>query len=283
EHTGRAPGRRHHRRLGRSWARDRAGIRPPRGAGGPPRARRRRAGRGAQGCGGGGWRGPGRADRRGRRRGGRGGGGGGRASLRPARRLGQQRDGFDLRAPQGDDARGVPAGDRGHLPGDRPRHDGRPQADAPARPRRHRPGRLRARLPRHPPPGGLLRRQARHPGLQRVAARRTAPRRERGPRDDGAAAGAEHAAVRLGQEPPAEQSATGAADLPARAGRRRDRLGGRPRPARGQRRRLDRHRPPRQQVPAGLRRLVPRQDRLWGTADRRAGRSEPPAQPLGAG
>ena len=47
----------------------------------------------------------------------------------------------------------------------------------------------------------------------------------RRPPDDGADAGAEHAAVRLGQEPAAAQGAAGAADLPARGRRRGDRLG----------------------------------------------------------
>ena len=63
-----------------------------------------------------------------------------------------------------------------------------------------RPGRLGAGLPRHPAAGGLLRGQARHPGLHRVAALRAAPRRQQRAGDDGAAAGAEHAAVRLGQD-----------------------------------------------------------------------------------
>jgi hypothetical protein len=42
-----------------------------------------------------------------------------------------------------------------------------------------------------------LRGQARHPGLHRVAAGRTDPRRLESAADDGAAAGAEHAAIRL--------------------------------------------------------------------------------------
>ena len=46
----------------------------------------------------------------------------------------------------------------------------------------------------------LLRRQARDPGLHRVGALRAAARRQRGARDHGAAAGAEHAAVRVGAE-----------------------------------------------------------------------------------
>ena len=61
-----------------------------------------------------------------------------------------------------------------------------------------RPGRLGAGLPRHPAAVGLLRRQARHPGLHRVAALRADPRRQPRAGDDGAAAGAEHAAVRAG-------------------------------------------------------------------------------------
>ena len=89
-----------------------------------------------------------------------------------------------------------------------------------------RPGRLGARLPRHPAAVGLLRRQARHPGLHRLAALRADPRRQQRPGDDGADAGAEHAAVRLGEEPAAAQGAAGAADLPARGRRRGDRLGG---------------------------------------------------------
>ena len=95
-----------------------------------------------------------------------------------------------------------------------------------------RPGRLGAGLPRHPAPVGLLRGQARDPGLLRLAPLRADPRRQPRPADDGADAGAEHAAVRLGQEPAAAQGAAGAADLPARGRRRGDRLGGRPRPPR---------------------------------------------------
>ena len=44
-------------------------------------------------------------------------------------------------------------------------------------------------------------------------------------RHDGADAGAEHAAVRLGEEPAGAQGAAGAADLPARGRRARDLLG----------------------------------------------------------
>ncbi len=96
---------------------------------------------------------------------------------------------------------------------------------------RDRPGRLGAGLPRHPAPVGLLRRQARHPGLLRLAALRADPRQEPCPADDGPDAGPEHDAVRLGQEPPAAEGATGSADLPAGGRRRGDRLGRAPQPA----------------------------------------------------
>ena len=98
---------------------------------------------------------------------------------------------------------------------------GRAAADAAARPRRDRPGRLRARLPRHPAAVGLLRRQARHPGLHRVAAQRIAARRQPGARHDGPDAGRQHPAVSLGAIPAAAHSAARAADLPARGRRPR--------------------------------------------------------------
>ena len=125
-----------------------------------------------------------------------------------------------------------------------------------------RPGRLGAGVSRHPAPVGLLRRQARDPGLLRLAPLRADPRREPRPAHDGADAGAEHAAVRLGQEPPAAQGAAGAADLPARGRRRGDRLGGRPRPPRDRRRLADRRGDRRQQDRAGLARPLPRPHRL---------------------
>ena len=59
-----------------------------------------------------------------------------------------------------------------------------------------RPGRLRARLPRHPAAGALLRRQARDRGLHRIAARRAHARRSARADHHGPPAGAEHAAVR---------------------------------------------------------------------------------------
>ena len=95
------------------------------------------------------------------------------------------------------DAGGVPPRDRGDLPRLGLGDDGRASPDAAARPRGDRPGRLGARLPRHPAPGRVLRLEARAPGLPRVAARRAAPRGLERPGDDGAAAGAEHAAVHL--------------------------------------------------------------------------------------
>ena len=69
----------------------------------------------------------------------------------------------------------------------------------------HHPGRLGAGVPRHPAPVGLLRRQARDPGLLRLAPLRADPRQQPRPAHDGADAGAEHAAVRLGEEPAAAQ------------------------------------------------------------------------------
>ncbi len=54
--------------------------------------------------------------------------------------------------------------------GYRVRHDGGAAADAAARPRHDRAGRLGAGLPRHPAAVGLLRRQVRDPRLHRLAA-----------------------------------------------------------------------------------------------------------------
>ena len=119
------------------------------------------------------------------------------------------------------DAGGVPPGHRGHLPRLRLRHHGRAAPDAAARPRRDRAGRLGAGLPRHPAAERVLRRQARDPGLPRVAALRAAARPEQRARHDGAAAGGQHAAVRLGAVPAAPPGPAGAADLPARGRRPR--------------------------------------------------------------
>ena len=95
--------------------------------------------------------------RRRRRRGGTGGchrGGAARAD----RRVGQRRLLLGVRAVLGDRREGVRPRDRGQLPRLRLRHDGRPVADARARPRDDRAGRLGPGLPRHPAADRLLRR-----------------------------------------------------------------------------------------------------------------------------
>ena len=79
----------------------------------------------------------------------------------------------------------------------------------------------------HSPPIRLLCGQARDPGVLRLAPVRADPRRQQRPAHDGADAGDEHAAVRLGQEPPAPQGPAGSPDLSARGGRR-GRSSGRP-------------------------------------------------------
>lgn len=78
----------------------------------------------------------------------------------------------------------------------------------------------------HPAAGGLLRSEARDQGIHRLAPLRADPRRQRGAAHDGASAGAEHAAVLVGEEPPPPAAAARAADLPARSGGRGGRLGG---------------------------------------------------------
>ena len=66
----------------------------------------------------------------------------------------------------------------------------------------------------------------------RVAADGADPRRQPCAVDDGPDAGAQHAAIRLGQEPAPQQATAGAADLPAGGGRRGGLLGGPERPSR---------------------------------------------------
>ncbi len=126
----------------------------------------------------------------------------------------------------------------GHVSRRRVRHARRAEADAAARPRRDRAGRFGARVPRHSASGRVLRREARDPGLHRIAALRAAPRSQPRARHDGAAAGDEYSAVRLGEEPAAARAAAGSADLPAGSGGRRDRLGGHAAATRDQRRRF---------------------------------------------
>ncbi len=154
-------------------------------------------------------------------------------AARADRRVGQRRVHLGVRAVHEITARRVQAGHRGQLPGLRLRHHGRAEADAAPRPRHHRPGRLRAGLPRHPAADRLLRRQARHPGLPRVAALRAAARPQQRARHDGADAGGQHPAVRLGAVPAAQARPAGAADLPARGRRPRRPLRRRPPAAAG--------------------------------------------------
>ncbi len=135
-------------------------------------------------------------DRRRRRRRGRRGRGRGREGLRADRHLGQQLDDHGLLLLRGDRARGVPAGDRGHLPGHRVGHAGRAEADAAPRPRHDRAGRLGDGLPRDSAAVALLRRQARDEGLRRVAAHASSATRARRCTYDGPAARRQHAAVR---------------------------------------------------------------------------------------
>ena len=121
--------------------------------------------------------------------------------------------------------RGVQARDRGDLSRRGLRHDGGAEADASARPRHDRPGRLGARLPRDPAAVRLLRRQVRDPRLHRLGAHRAHARPQQGLDHDGAAAGGQHAPVQLVPDEAARPPPAGAADLPAR--------GARPRPSTG--------------------------------------------------
>ena len=155
----------------------------------------------------------------------------------------------------------------------------------PARPRRDRPGRLGARLPRHSPPVRLLRRQARHPGLHRVAAPRAAARRE--PR---AGTMVQLPALNTPQFDWVKTrlprpAATGAADLPA-GGRRRRRSSGRRTHDRREvagRTADDAGHPGRQASRPGLLdRYLARTAYAGQQTDEPVGRGSP-AQPLGAG
>ena len=80
-----------------------------------------------------------------------------RGGARRDRHLGQLRHGDGLRAGAGDDAGGIPPRHRGDLSRLRPRHAGGAAPHAAAQRRHHRPGRLRAGLPRHPAAIRLLR------------------------------------------------------------------------------------------------------------------------------
>lgn len=91
-----------------------------------------------------------------RARGRRDGRGDGGRRARPDRHLDQRRDGDDLLAGERHRARGVQAGDRGHLFRLRVGDDGRPAADEAAESGHDRPGRVRACLPCDPAPGALL-------------------------------------------------------------------------------------------------------------------------------
>ena len=82
------------------------------------------------------------------------------------------------------------------------------------------PGRIGARLSWHSAPGGVLRGEARDHGLLRLLVLRTLTRRKRRSHDDGPDAGDEHAAIRLGEEPMPEKTAS-PADFPAGGRRRR--------------------------------------------------------------
>ena len=170
----------------------------------------------------------------------------------------------------------VPPRHRGDLPGHRPRHPGSAFADAAARPRRDRSGRLGAGLPGHPAPVGLLRGQARDPGVLRLSPLRADPRQEPRPPDDGADARAEHTSVLLGQEPAAQEGTAGAADLPARGRGRIHRLGRPSQPALVDGRLAHRRGDHRQQDRPGLARRLPRQHLLRRPDDRRARGSGPP-------
>ena len=172
--------------------------------------------------------GPAHPDRRQRRRSRRRRCRAGRAGAGRDRPVGQRRLAVRVRLVLGRRARGVRARDRGHLSRLRLRHPRRAGPDAAARPGDGRAGRVGAGLPRHPAAGALLRGQARDPGLPRLAAGRAVRRRQQRAGHDGADAGAEHAAVRVGAVPAAAQGAAGRADLPARGRRSCGRVGGRP-------------------------------------------------------
>ncbi len=210
------------------------------------------------------------AHRRRRRRSGRRCRGRGREGLRADRHLGEQLDDHGLLLVRRDRARGVQAGERRHLPRHRLGHEGRLQADAAARPRHDRAGRLGNGLPRHSAAVAVLRRQARDQGLRRVAAHGDPREGLEGPRIDGPAARRQHAAVRPLPLEDAAAPDAGAADLRARGRRRRRPLGRPPPPPRGLGRDPDRLHDHRQPARPLARRVLPGEDRRQGPADRRA-------------
>src|SRR5437763_213353 len=131
------------------------------------------------------------------------------------------------------------------------------EADAAAQPWHDRTGRLGPCLPLDPVAGALLWRQARDPRLYRRAAFGADPRQQPGASDDGAIAGAQHAAIRLGAQQDGMAAATGAADLSAGGRGRSNRLCRACEAARDRCRRPDGRGDHREQSRAGAARLVP--------------------------
>ena len=144
--------------------------------------------------------------------------------LGPDRRLGQRRVHLGVRPVRPDQARGVPAGDRGQLPRLRLRHDGRAEAHEAARPRAPSCRSVR----RWPTAASRCRRAycgAKHAiqGFHEALRCELLHEHEQRARDHGADAGGQHPAVLLGAVPAAAPRAAGSADLSARVRRPRRR------------------------------------------------------------
>jgi hypothetical protein len=107
-------------------------------------------------------------------------------------------------------------------------------------------------------------------------------RRRRRASDDGANAGAEHAAVLMGPHQAAPSSSAGAADLPARGRRAGRAVRCAPPPPRDLRGRFDGRHHTWQQGRRRHRRPLPRPHRNRRAADRRAGQRRPSRQPVRA-
>ena len=139
---------------------------------------------------------------------------------------------------------------------------------AAARPRRHRPGRLGPRLPLDPAPVGVLRGEARDRRIHRFPSLRADPRRQSRQGDDGQHAGAEHAAVRLGRSRLRGKGQPVPPIFEPEVAARAILLRGRAPAPRAPGRTLDVHRAVGPEAGSRPARLVPREDRLRGAADR---------------
>ena len=137
----------------------------------------------------------------------------------------------------------------------------------PREPRDRRAGGVGARVSGDPFAVGVLWRQIRHPWIHRQRAHRVAAQQEPGLDLDGAAAGGQHAAVRMVPHQAAEAPDAGAADLSAGGSCRSHLLGGASPPARGLLRRECRGGHPGQQDCPRNCRPIPGADWIQVTAD----------------